>query len=104
LMSPTRRTILQRIMQIEEEMKDINTDSDYRRIKKNLDILDASRTGSRNIRVRSPVDMSKTIIVRRHSADQDKVKDAYRVKLREYTSRLDELFKEKRGLERQLFT
>jgi len=103
-MSPTRRTILQRIMQIEEEMKDINTDSDYRRIKKNLDILDASRTGSRNIRVRSPVDMSKTIIVRRHSADQDKVKDAYRVKLREYTSRLDELFKEKRGLERQLFT
>lgn len=104
MMSPTRRTILQRIMQIEEEMKDINTDSDYRRIKKNLDILDASRTGSRNIRVRSPVDMSKTIIVRRHSADQDKVKDAYRVKLREYTSRLDELFKEKRGLERQLFT
>ena len=103
-MSPTRRTILQRIMQIEEEMKDINTDSDYRRIKKNLDILDASRTGSRNIRVRSPADMSKTIIVRRHSADQDKVKDAYRVKLQEYTSRLDELFKEKRGLERQLFT
>jgi vacuolar-type H+-ATPase subunit E/Vma4 len=103
-MSASRRTILNRIMQIEEELKDINTDSDYRRIKRNLDILDASRTGSRNISVKSPEDMSKTIVVRRHSVDQAKVKDEYKVKLREYTSRLDELFKEKRGLEKQLFT
>ncbi|MFH2110479.1 MAG: hypothetical protein ABIJ47_04365 [Candidatus Bathyarchaeota archaeon] len=103
-MSPTRRTILNRIMQIEEELKDINTDTEYRRIKRNLDILDSSRTGSRNIRVRSPTDMTKTIVVRKHSEDQEKVKDAYRVKLREYTSRLDELFKEKRGLEKRLFT
>ena len=104
MMSPTRRTILNRIMQIEEELKDINTDTDYRRIKRNLDILDSSRTGSRNIRVGSPADMTKTIVVRKHSTDQEKVKDAYRVKLREYTSRLDELFKEKRGLEKRLFT
>jgi hypothetical protein len=90
-------------MQIDEEVKGICTDIDYRRIKRNLDILDTPSFGSRNIRVRSPDDMSKIIVVRKKSAQQKEVKDAYTIRLREYTSRLDELFREKKSLEKQLF-
>jgi len=100
----SRRTILNRIIQIEEEIKDISTDAEYRRIMRNLDILDSSKTLSRNIRVRSPSDETKTIVVRRHSTDQEKVKDAYRVRLRVYTSRIDSLSEEKKGLTKRLFT
>jgi hypothetical protein len=102
-MSATRRTILNRIIQIEAEVKVIRSDIDYRRIKRNLDILDTPSFGSRNISVRSPDDMSKTITVRKKSAQQKEIKDAYTTRLREYTTRLDKLFREKKSLEKQLF-
>src|SRR4030042_279241 len=104
MMSASRRNILHRIIQIEEEIKDISSDADYRRIKRNLEILGSSRTGSRNISVRSPSDNTKTIVVRRHSTDQEKVTEAYMLKLKVYDLRISELSKEKSGLKRQLLT
>ena len=91
-------------MQIEEEIKDIYINADFRKIKRNIDILGAPKTGSRNIRVRSPSDMTKVIVVRRHSEDSVNVMKAYQLKLFKYTSRIDELSREKFGLKKQLFT
>ena len=103
-MSSSRRVILSRIMEIEEEIKDIYIDADFRKIKRNIDILGASKTGSRSIRVRSPSDMTKVIEVRRHSEDSKNVMKAYQLKLYKYTSRINELSREKSGLKKQLFT
>jgi len=54
--------------------------------------------------VRSPSDMTTVIEVRRHSEDSVNVMKAYQLKLHTYTSRINELSREKSGLKKQLFT
>ena len=102
-MSSTRRTNLNRIMQIEQEIKNIKTDNKYRQILRNMKIMTRLTVGSRNIDVASPDDMDKTITVRRRSQEAKDVVKTYTLNLQKFSSRLQTLRNEKATLEKQLF-
>jgi len=102
-MSSTRRTNLNRIMQIEQEIKKIRTDTRYRQILRNINIMDHLTVGSRNIDVASPDDMDRTITVRRRSKEAKDVVKSYKLSLQKFSSRLQTLRNEKATLEKQLF-
>lgn len=90
-------------MQIEQEIKNIKTDTKYRQILKNIKIMDRLTVGSRNINVASPDDMDKTITVRRRSQEAKDVIKTYKLNLQKFSSRLLKLRNEKATLEKQLF-
>ena len=102
-MSSSRRTDLNRIMQIEQEIKHIKTNNKYRQILTNIGIMDRLTVGSRNIDVASPDNMDKTITVRRRSQEAKDVVKTYKLNLQKYSSRLQTLRTEKATLEKQLF-
>ena len=102
-MSSTRRTNLNRIMQIENEIKSIKTDTNYRQILRNIKIMDHLTVGSRNIDVASPDDMDKTITVRRRSQEAKDVVKTYTLNLQKFSSCLQTLRNEKASLEKKLF-
>jgi len=102
-MAPTRRTNLNRIMQIEQEIRNIKTNTTYQQILNNIKIMDTLTTGSRNINVASPDNMDKTITVRRRSQEAKDVVKTYTLKLQKFSSRLQTLRNEKAALEKQLF-
>ena len=102
-MAPTRRTSLNRIMQIEQEIRNIKTNTTYQQILNNIKIMDTLTTGSRNINVASPDNMDKTITVRRRSQEAKDVVKTYTLKLQKFSSRLQTLRNEKAALEKQLF-
>ena len=102
-MTPTRRTNLNRIMQIEQEIYDIKTDTKYRQILRNIKIMDRLTAGSRDIDVASPDDMDKTITVRRRSQEAKDVVKTYELNLQKFSSQLQTLRNEKASLEKQLF-
>jgi hypothetical protein len=102
-MSSSRRTNLNRIMQIEKEIKNINTDKEYQQILRNMKIMDPLTVGSRNIDVGSPDDMDKIITVRRRSQEAKEVVESYEMKLQKFSSRIQKLRNEKVSLEKQLF-
>jgi len=90
-------------MQIEQEIKNIKTDTNYRQILRNIKIMDHLTVGSRNIDVASPDDMDKTITVRRRSQEAKNVVKTYTLNLQKFSSRLQTLRNEKASLEKQLF-
>ena len=102
-MSPTRRTSLNRIMQIEQEIKKITTDTNYRQILSNLKIMNHLTRGSRNIDVASPEDMDKIITVRRRSQEARDLAETYKLNLQKFSNRLQKLRNEKAALQKQLF-
>lgn len=102
-MGSSRRTNLNRIMQIEQEIKNIKTDNKYRQILRNIKIMDRLTVGSRNIDVASPDDMDKTITVRRRSQEAKNVVKTYTLNLQKFSSRLQTLRNEKASLEKKLF-
>ncbi|MCW4048808.1 MAG: hypothetical protein NWE89_03640 [Candidatus Bathyarchaeota archaeon] len=72
-------------------------------MKKNLNILQSTSTGSRQVSIGSPEDMNTVIEVRRNSEGMKDVISRYKVKLEKYSTRIDKLSEEKRKLEKQLF-
>lgn len=102
-MTPTRRTNLNRIMQIEQEIKSIKTDTSYRQILRNMKIMDRLTVGSRNIEVASPDNMDKTIMVRRRSQEAKDIVKTYKLNLQKFSTRLQSLRNEKATLEKRLF-
>ena len=102
-MSSTRRTNLNRIMQIENEIKNINANKEYRQILRNMDLMDHLTVGSRNIDVGSPDDMDKIITVRRRSQEAKDVVKSYELNLQKFSSHIQTLRNEKADLEKQLF-
>jgi len=102
-MSSSRRTNLHRIMQIENEIKNIKTNNKYQQILRNMNIMDHLTVGSRNIDVGSPDDMDKIITVRRRSEEAKDVVKSYKLNLQKYSSHIQTLINEKASLEKQLF-
>jgi len=102
-MSSSRRTNLNRIMQIERELGRINTDKEYLQILSNMEIMDNLTAGSRDITIGSPDDMDRTITVRRRSEEAKDVAKSFELKLQKYSSRIQNLRDEKASLEKQMF-
>ncbi len=102
-MASSRKSTLIKIMEIDDEIKRIKSDSTYRRVRRNLRILKESRTGGRLIRVRSPDDIESFIMVRRNSEEMKKVLSKYEDMVEKYDKRVRSLAREKAELEKDLF-
>lgn len=98
-----RNTPLIRILKIEETIKDIEFDPNFRKMKNNLRSLETASRRGREISVGSPEDMGRIIELRRNSVEIGETIATYKEKLEGYTSRLDLLKKERVELQRQLF-
>lgn len=102
-MASSRKSTLIKIMEIDDDIKKIKSDTTYRRVRRNLRILKESRTGGRLIRVRSPDDMESFIMVRKNSEEMKTVISKYEAMVEEYADRVRSLAEEKAELERELF-
>jgi uncharacterized protein involved in exopolysaccharide biosynthesis len=102
-MVSSRKSTLIKIMEIDDEINRIKSDSTYRRVRRNLRILKEARTGGRLIRVRSPDDIDRFIDVRRNSEEMKEVLSKYENMVEDYTQRVRNLVKEKAQLEKNLF-
>lgn len=92
-----------KIMEIDDEINRIKSDSTYRRVRRNLRILREARTGGRLIRIRSPDDIERFIEVRRNSKEMKKVLSKYEDLVDDYSQRVHNLAIEKEALENHLF-
>ena len=92
-----------KIMEIDDEISRIKSDSTYRRVRRNLRMLKESRTGGRLIRVRSPDDIDRFIEVRRNSEEMKQVLSKYEDMNESYSQRVRNLANEKAELEKSLF-
>jgi len=102
-MDSSRKSTLIKIIEIDDEIFRIKSDSTYRRVRRNLRILKETRTGGRLIRVRSPDDIDRFIEVRRNSEEMKEVMSKYEDMIEAYTQRVRNLVKEKAELEKVLF-
>jgi len=103
VMDSSRKSTLIKIIEIDDEIFRIKSDSTYRRVRRNLRILKETRTGGRLIRVRSPDDIDRFIEVRRNSEEMKEVMSKYEDMIEAYTQRVRNLVKEKAELEKVLF-
>ena len=102
-MASSRKSTLIKIMEIDDKINRIKSDSTYRRVRRNLRILKEARTGGRLIRVRSPDDIDSFIEVRKNSEEMKQVLSKYEDMVDDYTKRVRNLAKEKAELEKILF-
>ena len=102
-MASSRKSTLMKIMEIDDKISRIKSDSTYRRVRRNLRMLKESRTGGRLIRVRSPDDIDRFIEVRRNSEEMKQVLSKYEDMNEDYSQRVRNLANEKAELEKSLF-
>jgi hypothetical protein len=102
-MGSSRKSTLIKIMEIDDEISRIKSDSTFRRARRNLRILREARTGGRLIRVRSPDDIERFMEVRRNSEEMKEVVSKFEDMVEEYTQRVRSLAEEKAELEKTLF-
>ncbi len=92
-----------RMLEIEENIKDIEFDAKFRRIKGNLKLLETASSGKATISVGYPDDMERILDFRKNSKDIGKLIVGYRAKLEEYSLKLEHLNTEKSTIRKQLF-
>ena len=102
-MASSRKSTLMKIMEIDDKISRIKSDSTYRRVRRNLRMLKEARTGGRLIRVRSPDDIDRFIEVRRNSEEMKQVLSKYEDMNEDYSQRVRNLANEKAELEKSLF-
>jgi len=90
------------MLEIEDSIKKIEFNSDFRRIKANLKLLEVSG-GRARISVGIPDDMQDIREIRKNSKEVVTYIDGYKVKLEDYNRRLEVLNREKTEIRKQLF-
>ena len=91
------------MLEIEENIKDIEFDSKFRRIKGNLKLLEAASSGRAIVSVGYPDDMERVVEFRKNSKDIGELIEGYKAKLEEYSLKLEHLNSEKSTIRKQLF-
>lgn len=90
-------------MEIEKKLHSLENDPRYREMQSNLKILETNVIGSRHVRISTPENLGTTIELRRNSKEMDDLIHRYRNNLEKYQTRIDDLNKEKRQLQKELF-
>jgi hypothetical protein len=101
--STEKNSILHEILGIERQIKRITRNPTYRKINKNLEILNDDRFGSRVIVVPSPENMERNVQVRIHSDEMREILEKYQSLRNEYKEKLTTLYTRRRELKRKLF-
>ena len=90
-------------MEIEQRLHGIESDPKFREMRSNLNLLETNIIGSRHIKIGSPENLNRMIELRRSSVEMDEVIKLYKDGLEKYSNRIEELNKEKKRLQEELF-
>lgn len=101
-MASNRSSALRKIMQIEDQIKNVRTSPRYKHIRRNI-ILLTGNTGNRMIAVENPDEMEKTVTIRRNGEESKNYLAKYESKMKEYDILIHELGKKKKTLTAELF-
>ena len=99
----SKSTILQEIMSIDREIKQLERDATYIKIKKNLNRLEGGLTIGANIVVSSPEDLKNNIRVRKNSIEMQEILKKFKERQAKYKDRLEHLYSRKSDLVKKLF-
>jgi hypothetical protein len=97
-----RRATLLRILEIEESIKDIEHSKEYLTMKRGLKVLENARSGGGVVIVSSPDDMSRTVEMRKNSADVEDCISKYKTKMQSNADKIESLNLEKSRLKKEL--
>ncbi|MBM3292124.1 hypothetical protein FJY84_05550 [Candidatus Bathyarchaeota archaeon] len=98
-----RRILLLQLLDIEKAINDIELNTHFRKLKRNLKNLETYSGGSRKIRIDSPDNLNETLELRSNSNDMQITIEKYRENLNKYVIKLEGLYQEKNELKKQLF-
>ena len=90
-------------MEIEKRLHSLENDPKFMELKENLKTLESGTIGSRHVRIGTPENLDNMVELRRNSEEMEDLIKRYRDSLTRYQSRIDQLNKEKKQLERELF-
>ena len=91
-----------KIMRIEHQVNSVSKDMRYKRIQENIKKLKDSY-GRSEVRIDTPEDMDKSVIVRKNSVDAKAYLKTFELMLYEYDVLMLELRKKKETLRKELF-
>ena len=92
-----------RIMEIEKKLHSLENDPKFREMQNNLKTLESSVIGSRHVRIGTPENLDQIVELRRNSEEMDDLIKRYRDNVEKYQTRIDQLNKEKKQLQKELF-
>lgn len=98
-----RKSVLLEILKIEGEIKVMERDPRFVKIKRNMDTIETRRFGSQTVSVASPDDMGTTLELRNNSQEMKETISRYREMFTEFDDQLNEMMVRKEKLQRQLF-
>lgn len=99
----SKTSILEEILKIDDEIKQIKTDSTYLKIKRNLQNLESISFGNPIINTQCPDNLDKKLRIRRHSKEMKDIIQRYRDRQLEFEDKMNKLYSRKKTLEEQIF-
>jgi hypothetical protein len=97
------KSSLEKIIEIDKKIGKIKRDTNYRKIKKSIKLLEEFHIANKFITIPSPQNIEKEIRIRRRSRDFDEIKKMYRTELGKYEEEIFTLLEERAALENQIF-
>ena len=92
-----------RIMEIEKKLHSLENDPKFREMQDNLKTLESNVIGSRHVRIGTPENLDQMVELRRNSEEMTDLIKRYKDGVEKYQTRIDQLSKEKRELQKELF-
>jgi hypothetical protein len=99
----SRTSILEEVLEVEAEIKQIMRNPTYVKIVRNLKLLKGLGFGNPVRTIPSPDDFNKNVEVRRHSKEMKEIMRRYDERRLEYDKKIKDLLKRRKNLENQLF-
>ncbi len=90
-------------MEIEKKLHSLENDPKFREMQDNLKTLQSNVIGSRHVRIGTPENLDQMVELRRNSDEMTDLIQRYKEGVDKYQIRIDQLSKEKRELQKELF-
>ncbi|MFB0558854.1 MAG: hypothetical protein ACETVY_07045 [Candidatus Bathyarchaeia archaeon] len=98
-----KASILEEILKIDDEIRQIKKDSIYLKIKRNLRRLENVGSRSPVVTAPSPDNLDEKIEVRRRSKEMKEAIQRYRERRSEFDERINQLYSRRMQLEKRIF-
>lgn len=98
-----RNSILQEILEIEDQISLMRRDNTYLLIKRNLRYLEELRWGAQTVSIPYPDDLEKNVELRSNSKEIKGILLRYRERKTEFEAQLNKLHSQRAKLEKNLF-
>ena len=99
----SRTSMLKEILEIEAEIEQIRRNPTYMKIAQNLKRLNGMGFGNPVMTIPSPDDLNRNLEVRRHSKEMKEIMYRYEELQLGYRTKINDLRKRRKNLEKQLF-